>query len=42
MAKCSEKCVPNVPVCVCLSFLAESTFRDKETVGNPKKACLRL
>ena len=42
MAKSSKKCVPNAPVCVCLSFLAESTFRDIETVGDPKKACLGL
>ena len=46
MAKSSEKCVPNAPVCVCVCvcvcFLAESTFRDIETVGDHIKAFLGL
>ena len=40
MAKSSENCVPNV--FYFLNFLAESTFRDIDTVGDPKKACFGL
>ena len=37
MARSLENCVPNTPMCfIFLNFLAESSFRDIETVGDPK------
>ena len=42
MAKSSENFVEYAYVFYFLNFLAESTFRDIDTVGDPKNTCFWL
>ena len=42
MAKSLEKCAEYANVFYFLNFLVESTFRDIDTVGDPKNTCFWL